>query len=117
VVNYLLSSNKIHQDYVKAYTNASFLIDEGFKFEDGFFSGYNAEKRNYAKDTWKYQLDKDGFAMVDDTLESPNCVFQLMKKHYSRYTPELVSRVSGTPKDQFLKVCEYIAETSAPTRP
>jgi formate dehydrogenase-N alpha subunit len=116
VINYLLSNNKIHLDYVKNYTNAAFLIDEGFKFEDGLFSGYNAEKRSYGKDTWKYQIGKDGFAMVDPTLESPNCVFQLLKKHYSRYTPELVSKTTGTPKDAFLKICEMMAETAAPDK-
>jgi len=116
VINYLLSNDKIHHDYVKSYTNSAFLIDEGFSFGDGLFSGYNAEKRSYAKDTWKYQLDKDGFAKVDPTLQDPHCVFQLMKKHYSRYTPELVSKVTGTPKDQFLKVCEMMAETAAPNK-
>lgn len=116
VINYLLSNDKIHHDYVKSYTNAAFLIDEGFKFEDGLFSGYDAEKRSYSKDTWKYQLDKDGYAKVDPTLQSPNCAFQLMKRHYSRYTPELVSKVTGTPKDQFLKVCEMMAETAAPNK-
>jgi formate dehydrogenase major subunit len=116
VINYLLTNDKIHHDYVKSYTNAAFLIDEGFKFEDGLFSGYNAEKRSYGKDTWKYQLDKDGFAKVDPTLQDPQCAFQLMKKHYSRYTPELVSKVTGTPKDQFLKVCEMMAETAAPDK-
>ncbi|MBN8473691.1 MAG: formate dehydrogenase-N subunit alpha [Sulfuritalea sp.] len=116
VINYLLSKDKIHHEYVKNYTNAAFLIDEGFKFEDGLFSGYNAEKRSYGKDTWKYQIGKDGFAMVDPTLESPNCVFQLLKKHYSRYTPELVSKTTGTPQDAFLKICEMIAETAAPDK-
>jgi anaerobic selenocysteine-containing dehydrogenase len=116
VINYLLSKDKIHHDYVKNYTNAAFLIDEGFKFEDGLFSGYNAEKRSYGKDTWKYQIGKDGFAMVDPTLQSPNCVFQLMKKHYSRYTPELVSKTTGTPQDAFLKICEMMAETAAPDK-
>jgi formate dehydrogenase major subunit len=116
VINYLLSNDKLHHEYVKAYTNASFLIDEGFKFEDGIFSGYNDEKRSYAKDTWKYQMGADGFAKIDDTLQDPNCVFQLMKKHYSRYTPEMVNKVCGTPKEAFLKVCEYIAETSAPNK-
>jgi formate dehydrogenase major subunit len=116
VINYLVEKDKLHHDYIKNYSNASFLIDEGFKFEDGLFSGYNAEKRSYAKDTWKYQLDKDGFAKVDPTLQDPNCVFQLMKKHYSRYTPDLVSKVTGTPKEAFLKVCELIAETAAPNK-
>ena len=116
VINYLLANDKIHHDYVKAYTNASFLINPDFKFDDGIFSGYNAEKRSYDKATWSYQLDKDGHAKVDETLQDPSCVFQLMKQHYSRYTPELVSQVTGTPKEQFLKVCEMIAETAAPNR-
>jgi formate dehydrogenase major subunit len=116
VVNYLLSNDKIHHDYVKSYSNASFLMNPDFKFEDGLFSGYNAEKRSYDKATWSYQLDKDGFVKVDETLQDPNCAFQLLKKHYSRYTPDLVSKVTGTPKDQFLKVCEYIAETAAPDK-
>ena len=116
VINFLLTNDKLHHDYVKAFTNASFLIDEGYAFDDGIFSGYAAEKRSYVKDTWKYQLDKDGYAKVDETLQSPNCVFQLLKTHYSRYTPDEVSKVTGTPKDAFLKVCEYIAETAAPNK-
>ncbi len=116
VINYLLTNDKIHHDYVKAYTNASFLIDESYKFDDGLFSGYNADKRSYGKDSWQYQLDKDGHAKVDETLQSPNCVFQLMKSHYSRYTPELVSKVSGTPKEAFLKICAMMAETAAPNK-
>ncbi len=116
VINYLLSNDKIHHDYVKAYTNASFLINEGFNFEDGIFTGYNDEKRSYDKATWSYQLDKDGFAKVDETLQDPRCAFQLMKAHYARYTPDVVAKVCGTPKDAFLKVCEYIAETAAPNK-
>jgi formate dehydrogenase-N alpha subunit len=116
VINYLLTNDKFHHEYVKRYTNSAFLINPEFKFDDGIFSGYNAEKRGYAKDTWSYQLDKDGYAKVDDTLQDPHCVFQLMKQHYSRYTPDLVSKVTGTPKDQFLKVCEMIAETAAPNK-
>lgn len=116
VINYLLSNDKIHHDYVKAYTNASFLINEGFNFEDGIFTGYNDEKRSYDKATWSYQLDKDGFAKVDETLQDPRCAFQLMKAHYARYTPDMVAKVCGTPKEAFLKVCEYIAETAAPNK-
>lgn len=116
VINYLLSNDKIHHDYVKAYTNASFLIDDGFGFEDGIFTGYNDEKRSYDKATWKYQMGEDGFAKVDDTLQNPRCAFQLLKTHYSRYTPDMVAKVCGTPKEAFLKVCEYIAETAAPNK-
>ncbi len=116
VINYLVSNDKIHHEYVKSYTNSTFLIDPNFKFDDGIFSGYNEEKRSYDKTTWKYQMDKDGFAMVDETMQDPNCVWQLMKAHYSRYTPDMVSKVCGTPKDAFIKVCEMIAETAAPNK-
>jgi formate dehydrogenase major subunit len=116
VINYLVSNDKIHHEYVKSYTNSTFLIDPNFKFDDGIFSGYNEEKRSYDKTTWKYQMDKDGYAMVDETMQDPNCVWQLMKAHYSRYTPEMVSKVCGTPKDAFIKVCEMIAETAAPNK-
>ena len=116
VINYLLTNDKIHHEYVKHYTNASFLIDERFALTDGLFSGYNAEKRSYDKDSWKYQMGEDGYAKVDPTLQDPNCVFQIMKKHYARYTPDVVTKVTGTPKDAFLKVCAYIAETAAPNK-
>ena len=112
VVNYLLKNNKIHQEYVKNYTNAAFLINPEFGFNDGLFTGYDEEKRSYNKATWSYQMDGQ-YAKVDPTLQDPNCVFQLMKRHFSRYTPDVVSSITGTPKDQFLKVCEMIAETSA----
>ena len=116
VINYLLSNNKIHLDYVKLNTDATFLVKEGYAFDNGFFSGYNADRRSYDKATWGYQLGADGFVKVDDTLQDPQCVFQQMKKHYARYTPELVSKITGTPKDQFLKVCEMLAATSAPDK-
>jgi formate dehydrogenase major subunit len=116
VINYLLSNDKIHTEYVKKYTNAPFLINPEFGFDKGLFSGYDAAKRTYDKKTWTYQIGEDGFAKVDETLQDPNCVFQLMKKHYSRYTPEMVEKVSGTPKEKFLKVAEAIASTSTPDR-
>ena len=116
VVNYLLANNKIHAEYVKAYTNATFLIKPEFKFDDGLFSGYDESRRSYDRSSWGYQIGKDGFAMVDETMQDPNCVYQLMKKHYSRYTPEVVSNITGTPKEQFLKVCEHIASTHTPDR-
>ena len=116
VINYLLANDKIHHDYVKAYTNAAFLVDENYRFDDGLFAGYDEAKRSYAKASWSYQLDKDGQAAIDETLQNPRCVFQLLKDHYSRYTADVVAKVCGTPKDAFLKVCEYIASTAAPNR-
>lgn len=112
VINYLLTHDKIHHEYVKHYTNASYLVRDDFAFEDGIFSGYDAEKRKYNRDTWDYQIGPDGFVIADDTLQHPRCVHQLMKQHYSRYTPEVVSKVCGTPKDAFLKICDMIGETA-----
>ena len=116
VINYLLANDKIHHNYVKAFTNAAFLVDDNFRFDDGLFSGYDEAKRSYTKTSWAYQLDKDGQAVTDESLQHPRCVFQLLKDHYSRYTADVVSKVCGTPKDAFLKVCEYIASTAAPNR-
>jgi len=112
VINYLLSNNKIHHEYVKNYTNAAFLINPEYGFKDGLFTGYDEAKRSYSKATWTYQMDGQ-YAKVDPTLQDPNCVFQHMKRHFSRYTPDMVSKVTGTPKDQFLKVCEMMASTAA----
>ncbi len=116
VINYLLANDKLQHEYVKAYTNASFIVGEGYKFEDGIFSGYDESKRSYSNATWNYEFDEKGFAKVDETLQHPRCVLNVMKAHYARYTPEMVSKVTGTPKDKFLKVCEYIATTAAPNK-
>jgi len=113
VINHLLSTGKYHADYVKLNTDATFLLKPDFKYDNGFFSGYDEAKRSYNKSTWGYQKGEDGFVKVDDSMQDPLCVFQQMKKHYARYTPELVSSITGTPKDQFLKVCEALASTSA----
>jgi formate dehydrogenase major subunit len=116
VINYLLSNDKIQKEYVKNYTNAAFLVSDDYACADGLFSGYNADARKYDNASWGYQKDKDGFAKIDETLENPRCVYQILKQHYSRYTPEMVNKICGTPKDAFIKVCEYIATTSAPDR-
>ncbi len=114
VINYLLSNDKIQHEYVKHYTNASFIVGEAYGFNDGLFSGYDEAKRRYDPSSWGYELDDKGFAKVDPTLQHPRCVLNVMKQHYARYTPEMVSRITGTPKDKFLKCCEMIAETSKP---
>jgi formate dehydrogenase major subunit len=116
VINYLLTNDKIQHDYVKAYTDFTFLVKPDYAFNDGIFSGYNPEKRSYDKSSWDYQLGEDGFVKTDPTLADPHCVYQLMKQHYSRYTADLVSTVCGTPKDKFLKICEMIAGCSTPDR-
>jgi len=111
VVNYLLTNETFHRDYVANYTNASYIVKPEYAFEEGLFSGYNEEKRSYDRGSWEYVIGEDGFAQRDLTLTDPRCVFQLMKKHFEAYTPEMVSRICGTPTDKFLKVCEWAAST------
>ena len=114
LINYLLENDKIQHEYVRNYTDVSFVVREEFAFEDGMFSGYDAEKRRYDKASWGYEIGEDGYAVVDPTLSHPRCVFNLLKMHYSRYTQDLVSSICGTPKAQMLQVWETIAECSAP---
>ena len=111
VTKYLLDNNKILEEYVRAYTNCAYVVKEGFGFEEGLFTGYDEQKRDYDKSTWEYEIGADGFAVLDPTMQHPRSVMQLLKKHVEPYTPELVERICGSPKDKFLKVCELIAST------
>lgn len=116
VINYLLTHDKIQHEYVKYYTNAAYLVDEGFGFEDGLFTGYDPEKRVYDKSTWNYQYDEEGYAKRDFSLQNPRCVINLLKQHVSRYTPEVVENICGTKLQDFLTFCQEIAKTSAPEK-
>ncbi len=97
--------------YVREYTNAPHLINPNYRFTDGLFSGYDASKRSYDKASWQYQVDEKGIPKRDKTLKDPNCVFQLLKKHYARYDADTVCQVTGTPKDTYLEVCQTYAAT------
>lgn len=116
VINYLLTKDTFHHEYVKNYTDFTFLVNEAFGFDDGLYTGYDPEKRKYDKTTWHYQLGEDGYVVTDPSLQNPRCVYQLMKTHYARYTPEMVAKICGTPTDAFLKVCEMISQTAAPDK-
>lgn len=116
VINYCLQNGKINEDYVKNFTNVAFVVKEGYGYQDGLFSGYSEEKRDYDRSTWDYEIGPDGFAVVDTTLQHPRCVYNLLKQHVAQYTPEFVEKVCGTPKDKFLKVAQMVSETSAPDK-
>ena len=116
VIRYLLETNQIQHEYVKHYTNASFLVNEGYKFEDGLFSGFDEAKGKYDKSTWNYQFDENGHAKRDMTLQHPRCVINVLKEHVSRYTPEMVEKVTGVKQKTFLQICEEIGKTSAPNK-
>jgi len=166
VINYAIANNRVNHEYLVNYTNAAFIIKEGFKLpEDGLFSGFNADTKSYDKATWNYQeggnetgklvaaamtgasatqgapqgheahagatqgaeghghqaggpAGAKGMGGVvpppsmpekiayDTSLQHPRCVYQLLKQQYSRYTPEMVERITGIPKDQFLKAAD-----------
>jgi len=107
--------------YITEYTNAAYIINPDFKGPselEGLFSGYagshnetSGTKRKYDKSSWQYQMDSKDIPKKDKTLKDPNCVFQLMKKHFARYTPQMVNNISGTPVDTFREVCSTYAAT------
>src|SRR2546426_865005 len=106
MIRYAIENNRIARPYLLHYTNAAFLIQEGFKLaEDGLFSGFDATTATYDRSTWNYE-EAGNQAAHDLTLEHPRCVFQLLKKNYARYTPEMVERITGIPQDQFLKAAD-----------
>jgi formate dehydrogenase major subunit len=141
LIRYAIENNRIAKEYLVNYTNAPFIVKEGFKLpEDGLYSGFNSASGTYDKSTWNYQEGGDfsgktqpaaGSAPAeahndtaaksatpapppslppnvayDLTLQHPLCVFQLLKKQYSRYTPEAVERITGIPKDRYLKAVD-----------
>ena len=146
VINYILSNELDFREYVTAYTNASFLVDERFcDTEDleGLFSGYDEETASYNTETWQYESTDPGVGGAeakehaaqdvagsggppieggagdipsDQTLQHPRCVYQILKRHYARYTPEMVERVCGVPADRFLEIAKAWAENSGRER-
>src|SRR2546430_770117 len=127
VIRYAIENSRIAKDYLVNYTNAAFIVKGDFKMPadtDGVFSGFDAKSQSYDKSTWNYAGTGGGDAThpvggsappapklpdkveFDLSLQNPNCVFQLLRKHYSRYTPEMVERITGIPKEQFLKAAD-----------
>jgi len=119
LIKYIIDNELYFRDYVVNYTDAPFLVDPNFKLPEdleGVFSGYDPNTRKYDKAIWKYQLDENGIPKRDPSLKDLNCVFQLLKKHYSRYTVETVSEITGAPKDKILKAYEIIGSTGKPNK-
>jgi len=147
LINYVLSNNREFRDYVVHYTNASTILRDDFRDTedlDGFFSGWDPEKKQYDPESWLYKgapvkssggqkpghnpaggghgKDRGGEAQetpkfeYDLTLQNPRCVFQVLKRHFSRYTTEIVEKYCGVPKDVFLKAAEAFASASGPDK-
>jgi len=114
MIKYIIDNNLIFRDYVVNYTNASFLVNPDFKMPgelDGVFSGFNEQTAKYDKKTWTFQMDEKGLPKRDLTLKDPRCVYQVLKKHVSRYTPDMVSNITGTPKEKLIEVYKTFAST------
>lgn len=115
VIDYILSNDLDFREYVTAYTNAPFLVDEDYcdaEDLDGLFSGYDHASASYDPATWRYQPGDH----ADPTLQHPRCVYQILKRHYARYTPEMVERVCGVPAQSFLQVARAWTENSGRER-
>lgn len=142
LIRYALENELFFREYVLHYTNASVIIPEDFKdTEDleGIFSGWNADEQKYDAETWLYEgVEAEGKVKSehdgghgqhgtigspglnnyhqDLTLQHPRCVFQLLKKHFARYTPEMVVEYCGVSKDAFLHAAKTYCEASGPEK-
>ncbi len=113
MINYILSHKKYFKEYVARYTNACFIVGEKYGFKDGLFSGFDPKTKSYDKSYWAYETDANGVPKKDYTLKHPRCVFNLLKKHYSRYDLKTVSQVTGTPVADLKKVYRWYSATGA----
>jgi len=118
LINYVIQNKKYDEEYIKYFTNATYIVKDTYNFDPttGLFSGYDPEKRKYDTKLWDYERDEKGMVKKDMTMEHPRCVFQLLKQFYSRYTPEVVEKITGVPKEKFLEVAKLIAETGVPDK-
>jgi formate dehydrogenase major subunit len=118
MIKYILDNRLYNRPYVADYTNAPFLVKNTFQFKDGLFSGYKKNTKGpilgkYDKSTWEFMMDGKGVPRMDRSLKDKHSVFQLLKKHYSRYNLQVVSKITGTPEEDLLKVYKAYAATGA----
>jgi len=116
LINYALQNDLIHKEYVRDYTNASFIVTEGYGFKEGMFAHWDEREKAYDMKAWAYALDASGKARHDPTLSDPRCVFQLLKKHYSRYNIDMVCSVTGTKRSDFVRVAQTFCGTGTPDK-
>jgi formate dehydrogenase major subunit len=114
LINYVLQNKLYHDEYVRYATNAGFVIKDGYAFNDGMFNGFDPQTKVYDAKAWAYEIGPDGFAVVD--INNPRSVLNVMKEHYSRYTPEMVERITGIPRDEFLSVAQLVGEMGRPDK-
>lgn len=143
LINYILERDLWFKEYVLTYTNISTIINKDFKDTselEGCFSGFDAQTRSYKVESWQYKGEavpssladhyvntgeaysdrlsrmESGPPQTDPTLQNPSCVYQILRRHYAAYTPELVEQITGCPKETFLKVAEALTRNSGRER-
>jgi formate dehydrogenase major subunit len=143
VIRHVIETESYFREYVVHYTNAATIVGEEFRdTEDleGVFSGFDPETGRYDPDSWAYKGRDTGFSggahehatqafsehtgagmetddlEHDETLEHPRCVFQILRRHFDRYTPELVERICGISRPQFLAVADALIANSGRER-
>jgi formate dehydrogenase major subunit len=137
IVNHIFENERYFKDYVLSYTNAATIVSDDFRDTedlDGLFSGWNTEKGAYDVTSWQYKgMGRAAAAGLrephsgepksqpgenharrhfDETLQDPRCVFQIVRRHFSRYTPEVVEETCGIPRELFLRVAETLCANS-----
>ena len=121
LVRHIMENNLFFRDYVVHFTNASCILREDFRDteegEAGFFSGWNEQQRAYDKKTWAYEGHPDlSFPERDLTLQNPRCVFQTLRRHFARYTPEMVEKICGISPALFHEVADALVAASGPDK-
>ena len=103
-----------NMDFLRTKTNAGALVNADFQGPadlDGLFSGYNNITKLYDKSTWAYQTDDDHNIKYDSTLEDDDCVFQIMKKHFNRYSISNVSNITGADAELLIEAYALFTAT------
>jgi formate dehydrogenase major subunit len=142
IINYVLANEKYFRDYVTAYTNAAVILSEDFQDTedlDGVFGGLDVEGHRYDKSAWSYagamvraaagsrgtpydltergtSNGSPGTPQVAESLEHPRSVFQVLKRHFARYTPKIVEQACGVPPEVFASICELLTANSGRDR-
>jgi formate dehydrogenase major subunit len=143
LIRHIIETESYFREYVVNYTNAATIVNADYRGPEeleGVFSGFDPESGTYDRSSWMYEggevaaaagqrehstqafSDRTGAGMMvgnvrsDPTLQDPRCIFQIMKRHYARYTPEMVERVCGVSKEQFLEVAETLIANSGRER-
>ena len=143
MVNHVLTNGLEFRDYVVNYTNASVLVREDFRDSEdleGLFSGWNEAEGKYSAETWAFQAAEGNPSsgahpargghgkdrgdetahqhktVRDPSLQHPRCVFQILRRHFARYTPAMVEEVCGVPAETFVRIADAFCRGSGPDR-